>query len=345
MAPHSTKDLEVVKLRTRALIATLIRKTECTNPNQFGDWVNRESEKLGWPDTQTSNKWYQLLKGRLKKPPLDVVSMLCKLFPDAEELYHDGPANLWRALWGDASDPTVLWPLCRTRFCDAGPWHDEMTWRDIEADFLNERTFGETLRVFEGELLWAQVYKEPLTLRHLTEAIALYRLHRTINRLAVSEVNGVGAYRCIWHCLNDLEIWSELNSYRCPKSKRRAPQSSLDDDEPSAFGLIRDELVEMEIHRLTTERTYLASVGIQRHQIMLYADDPLPWMVAHVRWDNLNLEGAPTTPEIAESRATEILESAKRANSAFVLSLQTEDFPSGNSSHKVVHILSRVRKI
>jgi hypothetical protein len=205
---QSAKDLEVVKLRTRALLSTLIRKTECTNPNQFGDWVNRESENLGWPDTQTSNKWYHLLKGKLKKPPLDVVSMLCQLFPDAEELYHDGPANLWRALWGDASDPTVLWPLCRTRFSNMGPWNNDETWRELEAEHLDERTFGETLRAFEGELLWAEVYKEPLTLRHLTEAIALYRLHHTINRLAVSDVDGSGAYRCVWRCLGDSDIGS-----------------------------------------------------------------------------------------------------------------------------------------
>jgi hypothetical protein len=311
------------------------------NTNQFGDWVNRESEKLGWPDTQSSNKWYHLLSGKLKKAPLDVVSVLCQLFPDAEELYHDGPANLWRALWGDASDPSVLWPLCRTRFSNLGPWYADVTWRELEAEYLNERTFGETLRAFEGELLWAQVYKEPLTLRHLTEAIALYRLHHTINRLAVSDVDGSGAYRCVWRCLDDLEIWSEIYSYARPKRKQRAPLSPPD-YEPSGFELIRDELVEMEIHRLTTEPSYLASVGIQSHQVMLYANDPLPWTEFDALWDWLNLDGATATPKIAQSCAAEILESATRAKPAPVLPLQTEDFLSGASGHNVVHILSRV---
>ncbi len=315
------------------------------NTNQFGDWVNRESEKFGWPDTQFSNKWYHLLRGSFKKPPLDVVSMLCRLFPEAEALYHDGPANLWRALWGDASDPTVLWPLCHTRFCNLGPWHDDVTWRELEAEHLNERTFGETLRAFEGELLWAEVYKEPLTLGHLTEAIALYRLHRTINRLAVSDVNGSGAYRCVRRCLNDLDIRSELYSYARPERKRRAPMSPPD-DEPSGFELVRDELVEMEIHRLTTESSYLASVGIQSHQVWPYSDDPIPWTETDALWDLLNLDGATATamPKIAESRAAAILESAKVGNPAPVLSLQTEDFLSGASGHNVVHILSRVRE-
>jgi hypothetical protein len=113
----------------------------------------------------------------------------------------------------------------------------------------------------------------------------------------------------------------------------------------------------MEILRLTTERSYLASVGIQSHQVWLYADDPLPWTETDALWDLLDLDGATATPTIEVSRtaeirenvkrakrAKEILESAKQAKPAPVLSLQTEASLSGPSGHNVVHILSRVRE-
>jgi hypothetical protein len=306
MGLRTAKEIEVVKLRTRSLITALMERIGCANPHQFGAWINRESERLGWPDTQSSNKWYHLLDGKLKKHPVEVVSMLSQLFPDAEQLYHDGPAGLWRALWGDARDPSVLWPLCRTRFSNFGPWFDAPDWKEIEADFLNERTFGETLREFEGELLFAMAHGESLTLNHLTEAISLYRLHQVTNCLAVSDIDGVGAYRCIRHCLDDIEIWSQLNSY-------------------DGFYFVRDELVDMEIGRLTSERSYLESVGIQKHHAMLYADDPLPWIDSDVRWSTLNLDGAPVSRRIPEVSGSELLRSTRGAKLTLVPSLQVKD--------------------
>ncbi|BEU19997.1 hypothetical protein [Paraburkholderia sp. 22B1P] len=249
----------------------------CTNPNQFGAWINRESERLGWPDTQSSNKWYHLIAGKLKKPPADALRKLSQLFPHADKLFNDGPANLWRALWGDVRDPNTLWPLCRSRFFDYAPLVDEITY-EIEAEFFNERTFHETIRMFEWHLIAAMKCKLPLTLNHLTEAIALYRLHQAINCLAVSDVDGVGAYRCIQHCLSDLEIRSQLNEF-------------------DGYHIVRDELVKMEVCRLTTEQSYFESVGIQRHDVLMYAMDPLSWIDDGARWKSLNLDWAPASAE------------------------------------------------
>lgn len=280
MKPKTAKDVEIVKLRTRAMMNVLMKEIGSSNPHQFGAWINRESERLGWKDTQQSNKWNKLIKGKFTKRPDKPIAMLSLLFRNAKQVYDDGPANLWRALWGDATNPATLWPLCRTRFDSDGPWFYQITWEEIEAKFLDERTFRDTIREFEGELLLAIAYDQPLTLNHLTESVALYRLHQATNRLARTDVDGVGAYRCIQLCLNDLCVSSELKSY-------------------DALSLVRDEVVEIEIGRLTTEHSYLASVGIQRHQAKLYAHDPLTWISTSNRWDALSLDWAPVDPVIA----------------------------------------------
>jgi hypothetical protein len=267
--------------------------------------------------------------------------MLGQLFRDAEHIYNDGPSNLWRALWGNASDPTVLWPLCRTRFDSEGPWFNEIIWEEIEANRNDERTFRDTIREFEGELLLAMAYGEILTLAHLTEAIALYRLHQATNSLARSDVDGVGAYRCIQHCLNDPGIFLELVSY-------------------DGFDLISNELVEMEIGRLTTERSYLESLGLHSDLVEWYVDDPLSWIDDDARWNALNLEWAPTAPTpvpgpgptVTQIRATEILESAglrvraSEINTATLTSennLQASNVTQDVPHDRVIHMHSRVR--
>jgi hypothetical protein len=285
MGHLTTKDIEISKLRTRVLLKILMDAALCRNLNQFGAWINRESEKLGWPDTQSSNKWYQLMEGRLKKPPVDVVRMLNQIFPYAEALFHDGPSNLWKALWGDSRDPHVLWPLCRTRFSDNGPWHNKIAWRGIETQSVSERTFHETIREFEGQLLLAVAYDQCLTLNHLAEAVALYRLHHEINCLAVSDIDGIGAYRCIRICLTQPSIRYQLEWF-------------------DAYDFIRDELVNLEVSRLTTERSYFKSVGIEPHQLLSYAINPLSWIDDETRWRSLNLDWSPADPEPDDSATT-----------------------------------------
>ncbi|MDE1181488.1 hypothetical protein [Paraburkholderia sp.] len=270
---RSFKDTEIAKVRTRTMLVMLMQFLRCANVNQFGAWVNARSERLGWPDTQYSNKWYQLFDGKIKRPPVGVVRMLEQLFGRAEKYYHDGPANLWRALWGDARDSNILWKLCRTRIERDSNWTDDFSWRYIEAKSTKEKTFRQTLFDFEVDLLCA--IESPsgveLTLRHLTEAVALYRLHRALNHLAVSDVDGVGAYRCVVCCLEDNEISSKLRDY-------------------GAYDFVRSELEALEYDRLTTEQLYLASVGIERHEVLEYARNPLQFIDNEARWKALGLD-------------------------------------------------------
>ncbi|MEQ0770908.1 hypothetical protein ABLT15_01285 [Paraburkholderia tropica] len=325
MKPKTAKDVEIVRLQARAMMRTLMRRAKCPNTHQFGAWINNKSEQLGWGDTQDSNKWRKLIDGELTYPPVKSVQMLSQLFHDAERLYNDGPANLWRALWGNAADPTVLWPLCRTRLDSEGPWLHEIVWEEIEASSLNERTFREAIREFEGELLLAKAYGEFLNLNHLAEAIALYRLHQATNSLARSDIDGVGAYRCIRHCLDDPCIFLELDSF-------------------DGFRFIHNELVEMEIRRLTTERSYCSSIGIDSDQAECYADDPLSYIDDGTRWDCLDLNWAPATTKNIQTETAGVFDGSRRTKPAPVLPLQTENSSSGAWSHNVVHILSWVRE-
>jgi len=274
MNHRSSEDTEIIKIRTRTMLKMLMQSLECQNVNQFGAWVNRHSERLGWSDTQSSKKWYQLIDGKLKRSPVGPIRMLDQLFGlyqlsrRAEKYYRDGPSDLWLALWGDARDSSILWKLCRTRIERLGQWTDDYRWRCIEAKSTKEKTFRQTLFAFEADLLFATEHEETLTLRHLTEAIALYRLHRALNRLAVSDVDGVGAYRSVVYCLATDEISSELESY-------------------GAYDLVRNELEALEYDRLTTEESYFASVGIERHAVREYARNPLQFIDNETRWEVL----------------------------------------------------------
>ncbi|WNC89604.1 hypothetical protein RI103_18310 [Paraburkholderia sp. FT54] len=241
----------------------------CTNVNQFGAWVNRRSERLGWSDTQSSNKWRHLFNGKLERPPIGAVRMLSQLFGDAEKYYHDGPSNLWLALWGDARDSNILWKLCRTRIHGFSNWnYGRFTWESTPPESAKVKTFSQTLVDFETDLLGEARSGGTPSLRHLTEAIALYRLHRALNRLAVSDVDGVGAYRSVVYCLETEEISSQLKNY-------------------GAYDLVRDELEAIEYDRLKTEPAYFASVGIQKHSVTEYARNPLQFIDNEARWEAL----------------------------------------------------------
>ncbi|TCG04177.1 hypothetical protein BZM27_42680 [Paraburkholderia steynii] len=64
-------------------------------------------------------------------------------------------------------------------------------------------------------------------------------------------------------------------------------------DRFNGYNLVRDELVNMEVCRLMTEQSYFESVGIQRHEVLMYAVDPLAWIDDETRWRSLNLDWAP----------------------------------------------------
>ncbi|MEM4988467.1 hypothetical protein V8G57_13805 [Collimonas sp. H4R21] len=249
-------DPEIV--RTVALLRLVAQRLGVSSRFKFGVAIDAALSDLGRVSHTQSGHWYGYIDGLrpLSRSRDKLLDSLCELFPDAADLYQEGPADLWRAMWGD---PGVLWQLCRTRVSNHGSWDDDAIWSQIESGFIKEKTVGDALCEFEKNLLRVNANDESLTLRHLTEAVALYRLHQFLNSVAPSGLNGVGAYRCVSICLDDVNIWWELHQL-------------------GVFHSVRDMLTEIEIGRLSRERSYRLAVGIESHQIALYADDPLSWI-------------------------------------------------------------------
>lgn len=136
----------------------------------------------GASNTQDSKKWRPVFSG---KQPLTArtLASLSELFPDAAQLHQDGPADLWRAMWGTLEES-----------------------RAVVADDLNAwRSFDVALAEFEADLLLAESYTEPLTLQHLAKAVALHRLHHDLLGL-----DGGGTCRCVRRCLDDENVQAAL---------------------------------------------------------------------------------------------------------------------------------------
>ncbi|MDD1619848.1 MAG: hypothetical protein LUQ11_00090 [Methylococcaceae bacterium] len=244
----------------------LAKRVDANNPHQFAKWYDGQQTAENRATTVGSGKWAKNFKGQvsLKNEQLELLS---GLFPDAWQYYQNGPADLWKALW---ADPRELWALCRTRYCDDGPEYDDRIWEMFEDERLlrNERSLEKAMAEFEGELLLAEQYGESFTLRHLTEAIALCRLHRFINDVVKTEADGSGIYRCIRICLNDLNVWGEL--FRLGVVHR-----------------VYNVLANMESQYLSTDESYRLMVGVELHQIDSYIDNPLEWISSKYRWKAL----------------------------------------------------------
>lgn len=246
------------RMRAVALMRELARRVGAENPHQFAGWFD---ERTGM-DTQASGKWRLNFTGDRPLSPQQL-QLLSRLDADVARLHSDGPADLWRALWGDVHE---LWPLSRRRFCIHGPTWDDRIWSAIEDEFTDEMLFGCTIREFEGDLLLADAYHESLTLRHLTEAIVLYRLHQHMNSLAPSDVDGGGLYRCLRMCLDDADVLCKLNQM-------------------GIYDYVADELADMELGRLNNEKSYRASVATDN--IDGYIKDPLAFVSDDTRWKAL----------------------------------------------------------
>ena len=96
------------KIRTVALMHELVDRTGSTNITQFSRWYDAQQSAICIATTEGSGKWRRNYKGECSLMS-DQVDLLCTQFPDARQFYEDGPANLWRSMWGDIS---VLWDIC-----------------------------------------------------------------------------------------------------------------------------------------------------------------------------------------------------------------------------------------
>ena len=251
------------KMRASALLSELARRVGAENPHQFAKWFD---ERTGM-DTQVSGKWRLNFSGKQPLSPQQL-QLLSRLNADVVHLHSNGPSDLWRALWGDVCE---LWSLCRSRFTNDGPTLDDRIWLTIEDEYENEKPFGSALREFEGELLLADAYREPLTLRHLTEAIAFYRLHQHMNSIAPTGVDGFGLYRCVRMCLDDIDVLYKL----------------------SLLGIYADvlsELEDMEFLRLRKDRS--CRMIIATDDLADYVGNPRAFVTDDSRWQSLNFDWA-----------------------------------------------------
>lgn len=235
-------------MRSASLMHQLASRLGAKNPYHFARLFDDETGL----DTKWTGKWRKNFNG--EKPLSEgQLRLLSCLDPSVTRLHAEGPSNLWTALWGDVSD---LWPLCRARYCSV---FDDRLWSQIDSEFefSNERSRHGALQVLEDEITAAEDYGEPLFLSHFTESIMLYRLFGHAN-IASPDVPGVWAYRCIHRCLDSIDIWYEL-------------------EQLGIFHGVQQEVTGMEICRLGSESRYRDELGLEMHQIALYADDPLAW--------------------------------------------------------------------
>gem|GEM_PF-2325925 len=257
-------------MRTVALMQELARRVGADNPNQFARWFDEQADAT----TQESGKWRHNFNGNrpLSGQQLNWLSKRPE-FEDVQAAYRAGPSDLWLAMWSDHKD---LWPLCRTRYCTAGPSLDGCIWQALAPDDWgnDERGYCEAMREFEGELLLAEAYAEPLELRHLTEAIALYRIHHFVNSIAPTKIDGSGAYRCVRMCTDNFALLLQLEAL-------------------GVYELLVSELVAHEAAQLEISRTYRAAIPVTDFQIDRYLAQPQAAIPESQRWQSLQLDWAP----------------------------------------------------
>lgn len=167
-------------MRSKALLHLL--RDRMGEASVYGFAGRYDDLMQGASNTQDSKKWQHIFSG---KQPLTVraLASLSKLFPDAHNLYQDGPAYLWRAMWGKLDELRVV----------------------IADDLKNWQSFDVALAEFEADILLTENYGESLALQHLAKAIALHRLHHNLLGL-----DDAGTYRCVRRCLDDQSVQAAL---------------------------------------------------------------------------------------------------------------------------------------
>ena len=83
---------------------------------QFGKTIDNELAKRGYASSTQSGHWYGYIGGirSLSQSRDRLLDSLSVIYSDANDLYLNGPSDLWTALWGGIDR---LWALCRTRGC------------------------------------------------------------------------------------------------------------------------------------------------------------------------------------------------------------------------------------
>ncbi|MBV2143747.1 hypothetical protein KUG47_09575 [Falsochrobactrum sp. TDYN1] len=147
--------------------------------------------------TNTTKKWHPFFRGDrpLTKRALDMLESV-PMWADARQVYHSGPAGLWRALWGDMCDQVAC---VRT--------HPNCT---------PKTSLHEACRLVEMSVLCAG--KGEISLVDLVRSVALYRLRLEIEPAARIDGIGLNMAGCAWSliqsCLDESAVLGELDALR-----------------------------------------------------------------------------------------------------------------------------------
>lgn len=172
-------------MRAAALLHVLAARMGAKNPHQFAACFDNNVGTL----TQQSGKWRANFSG-VKPLSAQQRKLLARLDVDADVLHEDGPAALWKAMWGRLNE---LQPI-------------------VSVELEKWQTLDMVLAEFEADLLLAEWEHSPLTLAHLAKAVALYRLHLEVEAIVPLGLDGKGICRCLRLCLNNDQIQQELSS-------------------------------------------------------------------------------------------------------------------------------------
>lgn len=147
--------------------------------------------------TNTTKKWHPFFRGDrpLTKRALGMLEAV-PMWADARQVYHGGPAGLWRALWGDTSD---LISCVRA--------HPTCT---------PQTSLYNACRLVEMSVLCAG--EGEIGLNDFVRAVALYRLRMEVEPAARIDSIGLNMTGCAWSlvhaCLNESAVLDELDALR-----------------------------------------------------------------------------------------------------------------------------------
>jgi len=170
-------------MRAAALLHVLAARMGAKNPHQF---AARFDDNVGML-TQQSGKW-RLNFGGVKPLSTQQRKLLARLDADTDALHENGPAGLWKAMWGRVAELQLM----------------------LSGELKESRTLDMVLAEFEADLLLAEYDHAPLTLEQLVKAIALYRLRQELEAIVPLGLDGDGICRCLRLCLDNDHIQREL---------------------------------------------------------------------------------------------------------------------------------------
>lgn len=171
-------------MRAAALLHVLAARMGAKNPYQF---AARFDDNVGML-TRQSGKWRLNFNGT-KPLSAHQRKLLTCLYADADTLHEDGPAGLWRAMWGRLAELQLM----------------------LSSELKEWQTLGMVLAEFEADLLLAEHDHAPLTLEQLVKTIALYRLHQELEHIVPLGLDGDGICRCLRLCLDNDQVQRELS--------------------------------------------------------------------------------------------------------------------------------------